>query len=57
MSEKVPISYLIPATLKQDLQKLADADRRKLGPYVQIVLEQHVTEAKAKAAAAKRGQK
>lgn len=57
MSEKVPISYLIPATLKQDLQKLADADRRKLGPYVQIVLEQHVAEAKAKAAAAKRGQK
>ncbi len=28
--------------LKAALQKLADADKRKLGPYIQIVLEEHV---------------
>jgi hypothetical protein len=27
---------------KEGHQKLADADRRKLGPYIQLVLEAHV---------------
>ena len=47
MSEKVALSYLIPAELKADLLKLAEADRRKLGPYLQIVLEEHVAAKKA----------
>lgn len=38
------LSLRIPTELKAGLQKLADADRRKLGPYVQLVLEQHVVE-------------
>jgi predicted DNA-binding protein len=42
-----PLSYRIPAHLKEELQKLADADRRKLGPYIQIVLEEHVESMKA----------
>jgi predicted DNA-binding protein len=37
-----PLSYRIPAELKEGLQKLADADRRKRGPYIQLVLEAHV---------------
>lgn len=36
------ISYRVPSSLKDALQKLADADRRKLGPYIQLVLEEHV---------------
>ena len=46
--EKAALSYLVPASLKQALQDLADADRRKLGPYVQLVLEDHVEAAKKK---------
>jgi len=42
-----PVSYRMPRKLKEALQGLADADRRKLGPYIQIVLEEHV-EAKKK---------
>lgn len=49
MSEKASLSYIVPAALKAELQKLADADRRKLGPYIQLVLEQHVAAEKAKA--------
>ena len=37
--EKAALSYRVPAGLKQALQNLADADRRKLGPYIQLVLE------------------
>jgi|RhiMetdeSRZDD1v2_1073273.scaffolds.fasta_scaffold209861_3 predicted DNA-binding protein len=40
--EKAALSYRVPAGLKQALQNLADADRRKLGPYIQLVLEAHV---------------
>lgn len=36
------ISYRVPQSLKDALLKLAEADRRKLGPYIQIVLEEHV---------------
>lgn len=57
MSEKTNLNVLIATSLKADLQKLADSDRRNLSQYVNVVLEQHVAEAKAKAAAAKRGQK
>jgi len=45
--KKAALSYQIPEKLKEELQRLADADRRKLGPYVQLVLEAHV-EAKKK---------
>ena len=41
----------MPEALKAELQKLANADRRKLGPYILIVLEEHVA---AKKAAAKK---
>ena len=42
MIKDAVVSYRIPADLKTALQKLADADKRKLGPYIQIVLEEHV---------------
>jgi hypothetical protein len=45
---KAPLSYLVPASLKQALQDLADADRRKLGPYIRLALEAHVMQAKQK---------
>jgi hypothetical protein len=40
--EKAAPSYRVPADLKQAIQNLADADRRKLGPCIQLVLEAHV---------------
>ena len=46
---KVPLNVLAPATLKADLQKLADADRRNLSQYVILKLEQIVAEEKTKA--------
>ena len=42
MLKTAALSYRIPAELKEALQRLADADKRKLGPYIQIVLEEHV---------------
>lgn len=48
------LSYKVPKTLKAELQKLADADRRKLGPYILLVLERHVEEEKAKQKGAKK---
>jgi hypothetical protein len=43
MSDKTaPLSYRIPAELNEGLQKLAGADRRNLGPYIQLVPEAHV---------------
>jgi len=47
--DKAALSYQVPASLKQALQALADADKRKPGPYIQIVLEEHV-EAKERGA-------
>lgn len=41
-TKDAPMSYRVPKVLKDELQKLADADKRKLGPYIQIVLEEHV---------------
>ena len=46
MLKTAAISYRIPAELKAALQRLADADKRKLGPYIQIVLEDHVASKK-----------
>jgi predicted transcriptional regulator len=51
MSDVEALSFKIPKALKAELQKLADADRRKLSPYLVIALEEHVA---AKKAAAKR---
>ena len=36
------LSYRVRKSLKADLQKLADADKRKLSQYIEIVLEEHV---------------
>ena len=48
MTKDAVVSYRMPAELKAALQKLADADKRKLGPYIQIVLEEHVERKTAK---------
>jgi hypothetical protein len=50
ITKTAPISYIIPAELKAELQKLADTDKRKLGPYIRLVLEEHVERKKADAA-------
>ena len=50
MAKDAVVSYRIPAELKAALQKLADTDKRKLGPYIQIVLEEHVEQQRGKAA-------
>ncbi len=50
MTKDAVVSYRIPAELKAALQKLADADKRKLGPYIQIVLEEHVERKSSKPA-------
>lgn len=39
-----PLSLRIRPSLKAALQKLADADRRQLAPYIEMVLEAHVNE-------------
>ena len=46
-TKEAAMGYRIPQWLKDELQQLADADDRKLGPYVQRVLEQHVAAKKA----------
>ena len=48
------MAYRIPTSLKNELQKLADTDKRKLGPYVQLVLEEHVATKAAGKTAGKR---
>jgi len=45
--EKAALSFLVPKSLKEALQELAEADRRNLTNYLQLVLEEHV-EAKKK---------
>ena len=40
-----PMIYLhvrIPSDMKEKLQALADADRRKLSDYIRIILEDHI---------------
>lgn len=36
------LSIKIKGGLKAELKKLAEADRRKLAPYVVLVLEEHI---------------
>lgn len=49
MTEETDVlSYRVPKWVKAELQKLADADRRKLGPYILLLLERHIEEAKQK---------
>jgi hypothetical protein len=43
-----PLGLRIKPSMKAELQALADADRRKLAAYIEIVLEKHITEEKAK---------
>ena len=50
MTKDAVVSYRIPGELKAALQKLADADKRKLGPYIRIVLEEHVDSQRGKSA-------
>jgi hypothetical protein len=45
-AEKAALSFLVPKSLKQALQELADADRRNLTNYLQVVLEKHVEQNK-----------
>jgi hypothetical protein len=47
--ENDQLSFKIPRSLKAELKKLADADRRALSPYVVLAVEKHVAEEKAKA--------
>jgi len=44
--EKAALSFLVPKSLKEALQELADADRRNLTNYLQVVLERHVEQNK-----------
>lgn len=55
--EKTNLNVLVSTVLKKELQKLAEADRRNLSQYVNVVLEEHVSMAQLKAASHKRGQK
>lgn len=41
-NKTAPLSIRITPDLKAELQKLADADKRPLASYVEIVLETHV---------------
>lgn len=42
MAKTVPLSHRLEPELKAELQRLADADRRSLTNYIEVVLEQHV---------------
>ena len=46
--KKAALSYLVPESLKAELQALADADHRELGPYIRLVLQAHVDAKKGK---------
>ncbi len=41
MAKTVPMSFRLTPELKAKLQSLADADRRSLTNYIEIVLEDH----------------
>lgn len=42
------LTLRLPDKLKEDLQNLADNDRRKLSDYIRIALEEHVESKKEK---------
>ena len=46
--EMEQLSFKISKTLKAELMRLAEQDRRKLSPYVALVLERHALETKGK---------
>jgi predicted transcriptional regulator len=48
MAKTVPLSHRLDPELKAELQRLADADRRSLTNYIEVVLEDHVAKAKGK---------
>jgi len=48
MAKTVPLSHRLKPELKAELQRLADADRRSLTNYIEVVLEQHVADVKSK---------
>jgi hypothetical protein len=45
MARTSPFSMRLRPEIKDALQKLADADRRSLTNYIELVLEKHVEEA------------
>jgi predicted DNA-binding protein len=49
----IPLSYRVPVRLRDELEKLAKADKRPLGQYLRIVLEEHVEQARKKAGKAR----
>ena len=46
--ERPTISVAANADLKQDLERLAEADKRTLSSYVRLILEDHVDKSKRK---------
>lgn len=48
MNKTAPFSMRLDPELKEELQRLADADNRSLTNYVENWLRQHVAEAKRK---------
>ena len=46
-TRSAPISYRIRPSLKAELERLAEADKRTLSQYIELALEAHV-EAKRK---------
>jgi predicted DNA-binding protein len=46
--ETAQLSFIVPRHVKQALQKLADADRRNLSNYLQVLLEKHVEQNESK---------
>jgi hypothetical protein len=46
--ETAQLSFIVPRRVKEALQELADADRRNLSNYLQVLLEKHVEQNKSK---------
>ncbi|AHB50383.1 hypothetical protein W911_15460 [Hyphomicrobium nitrativorans NL23] len=49
MKKDTSVNVRLTSELKAALQKLANADARKLSAYIELVLSAHVTAAKASA--------
>ena len=47
MGKMEHLSFRVSLELKDELKKLADADRRELADYVRLALEDHVATKKA----------
>lgn len=46
VEKTVPLSFRLHPALKAGLQKLAEADRRSLTNYIEVLLEKHLEEKK-----------